>query len=253
MKKKARGKSDLRGLIRKARGKGLMALLLLVIFLFTGGQNQNVFAYPFPDTGQTKCYNNDSEIPCPSPGQPFYGQDAQYNFHPRSYTKLDSSGNTLPSSASSWTMVRDNVTGLIWEMKTDDNSIHDKDKTFTWCDTNSATNGGYQGTCGTGTGNAATDTKAYINALNSANYGGHSDWRMPTIKELTTLVNSNIPYPGPTIDAAWFPNTVSSNYWSSTTYADYSSNAWVVNFNYGGILGSYKSNNNYVRAVRAGQ
>ena len=37
-----------------------------------------VFAWPVPDTGQTKCYNNTVEIPCPQPGEPFYGQDAQY-------------------------------------------------------------------------------------------------------------------------------------------------------------------------------
>ena len=76
------------------------------------------FAAPVPDTGQTKCYNDTVEIPCPSPGQPFYGQDANYSINPMSYTKLDGSGNALPDSATSWVMVRDNVTGLIWEMKT---------------------------------------------------------------------------------------------------------------------------------------
>ena len=71
-----------------------------------------------PDTGQTKCYNKTDVITCPSPGQPFYGQDANYTINPMSYTKLDGSGNALPDSAPSWVMVRDNVTGLIWEMKT---------------------------------------------------------------------------------------------------------------------------------------
>jgi hypothetical protein len=46
------------------------------------------FATPVPDTGQTKCYNATVEVPCPSPGQPFYGQDAQYTINPMSYTKL---------------------------------------------------------------------------------------------------------------------------------------------------------------------
>jgi hypothetical protein len=32
-------------------------------------------AYQLPDTGQNKCYNT-QEIPCPQPGEPFYGQDA---------------------------------------------------------------------------------------------------------------------------------------------------------------------------------
>ena len=37
-----------------------------------------VEAYTLPDTGQTKCYDNSGEIPCPAPGERFYGQDAQY-------------------------------------------------------------------------------------------------------------------------------------------------------------------------------
>jgi len=56
-------------------------------------------AWPFgklralPDTGQTKCHNDTAEIPCPAPGEDFHGQDAQYTTNPRSYTKLDESGN----------------------------------------------------------------------------------------------------------------------------------------------------------------
>jgi hypothetical protein len=89
----------------------LCALILLIITTTTA------FAatQPVPDTGQTKCYNDTSEIPCPSPGQDFYGQDGNYSINPMSYTKLDSSGNALPITATEWAMVKDNVTGLIWE------------------------------------------------------------------------------------------------------------------------------------------
>ena len=48
----------------------------------------NVHAWPIPDTGQTKCYNNTTEIPCPAPGEPFYGQDGNYTINPPSYTKV---------------------------------------------------------------------------------------------------------------------------------------------------------------------
>ena len=51
------------------------------------------FAGALPDTGQTKCYNDTAEIPCPAPGEDFYGQDAQYTTNPCSYTKLDAGGN----------------------------------------------------------------------------------------------------------------------------------------------------------------
>ena len=210
-----------------------------------------VFAGQVPDTGQTKCYNNTVEIPCPHPGEPLYGQDAQYQGPARSYTKLGQNGTPLPDTATQadgWLMTRDNVTGLIWEIKTDDGSIHDKDNQYTWYDSNPSTNGGNAGTAGNG-----TDTEDFINALNAANFGGFSDWRIPTIKELSSLVNSAIPYPGPTIDAAWFPRTVSSGYWSSTTNADGTDDAWLVDFFGGSVRYGHKSDSYYVRAVRAGQ
>lgn len=215
-----------------------------------------VFAWQRPDTVQAKCSNDAVEIICPAPGQPFYGQDSQYQSPARSYTKLGQNGVALSDTATQengWLVTRDNLTGLIWEMKTADGGIHDKDKTFTWCDKNPATNGGDQGTCGSGTGSAATDTEAFIKATNDAHFGGFSDWRLPAIKELSSLVNSSIPYPGPTFDAAWFPRTVSSYYWSSNTCAGYTYVAWLVYFSHGNDYYDLKSSTYYVRAVRAGQ
>jgi hypothetical protein len=171
-----------------------------------------------------------------------------------SFTKLDGSGNALLDSATSWVMVKDNVTGLVWEMKNskddkpDYNNPHDADNTYTWYDSNPATNGGYAGTPGTG-----TDTEDFIKALNDARYGGYSDWRMPTIKELAYIVNYSIPYPGPTIDTGYFPNTVSSLYWAATTYAGGTNDAWGVYFDYGYGHGDVKNGSYDVRAVRGGQ
>jgi len=77
----------------------------------------DVWAALVPDTGQTKCYDvAGNVITCPSPGQALYGQDGNYTINLMSYTKLDSSGNALPVSATSWVMVKDNVTGLVWEL-----------------------------------------------------------------------------------------------------------------------------------------
>jgi len=45
---------------------------------------------------------------------------------------------------------------------------------------------------------------------------------------------------------------VSSNYWSSSSYANNPQNAWIVNFNDGNVNNDNKTNGNYVRAVRAG-
>jgi len=208
---------------------------------------------PIPDTGQTKCYNNTAEIPCPASGEPFYGQDGNYSINPPSYTKLDATGTALTDDAASWIMIRDNVTGLIWENKTSDGSIHDGSKTFTWCDTNPVTNGGETGTCGTGSGDSATDTEAFIKALNDAQFGGFSDWRMPTPKELSGIANMG---PSPKTDSVW-SNTAENRFW--TSIAIDGTYAYTVHFGdpgtrYGSIpsSGLYKGSFYAVRAVRSG-
>jgi hypothetical protein len=203
------------------------AVLLVLPFL--------AFAGTLPDTGQTKCYDDSQEIPCPQPGEPLYGQDAQYApCNPHSYTKLDASSNPLPDNAPwPWAMVRDNVTGLIWEVKTDDGSIHDKDNEYDWYD--------------------AQDV--FITDLNTNSFGGYNEWRMPTIKELSTLVDSSIPFlwPSPTINTDYFPNTLSSLYWSSTAHAYGPSHAWYLYLGNGEVSSQGKSKYEAVRAVRGGQ
>jgi hypothetical protein len=223
----------------------------------------NAFAAPVSDTGQTKCYTYDwesdtwSEGPCAQPGEPLYGQDGNYLINPPSYTKLDADGNDLPDSAASWTMVRDNVTGLIWEVKQSKDGTknyadpHDADNTYTWYDSNPKTNGGNSGTPG-----ESTDTEDFIAALNQANFGGHSDWRLPTGKELGYIVDHG--KEPPAIDIRYFPYTVASSssfyYWSSTPHAIIgSTDACLVSFYYGDDFWYAKSSYNYVRAVRGGQ
>ncbi|MBW2709452.1 MAG: hypothetical protein JRD04_09275 [Deltaproteobacteria bacterium] len=112
--------------------KGMWMFGLFLVFMLTVARAP---AAPVPDTGQTTCYDEGGNvITCPSPGQAFYGQDANYTINPPSYTKLDG-------------MVRDNVTGLIWEVKQNKDGTknydnpHDADNTYTWYDPDPATNG----------------------------------------------------------------------------------------------------------------
>jgi len=185
------------------------------------------FAGPVPDTGQTSCYDGDGNvITCPQPGQPFYGQDAQYGTNTQSYTKLDASANDLPDSAPSWAMVRDNLTDLIWECKTDDNSIHDKDNTY-----------------------YSPDAQLLINQLNRAVFGGFNDWRLPDVKELSCLVNMS--RMSPAVNPDYFPNLI-LYYWSGNPtpvvsgnkYCNYYvqvQNGYVYNYYHagspGGVMG----------------
>jgi len=228
-------------------------LITTILFIFSV---VSTYGGPVPDTGQTKCYDGTQEITCPQPGEPFYGQDAQYITNPHSYTKLGYGGVELPDNAIDWIMVRDNVTGLIWEVKHNKDSTqnysdpNDADNTYTWYDSNSATNDGYAGTPGDG-----TDTEDFINDLNNNNFGGFSDWRLPTIKELPFIADK-FRY-SPAIDTAYFPDTagygVWSNYWSSTTSVYNTIIAWLVNFYGGAVFYRVKSEHYYVRGVRGGQ
>jgi len=194
------------------------------------------------------------------------------------YTKISNSGAVLPdtatlgSGANDWACTKDNKTGLIWEVKTDDGGLRDKDWYYSWYKP-SGDNGGFAGYtdihvvygapyCST-QNNCNTD--AFTNAVNTKGLCGKKDWRMPTKDELMTLVKcSDGKYDmdgactnyrsvtRPTINTTYFPNTntLSDWYWSSSPDANNSSLAWYVDFSNGYSNGSYKDNLNFVRLVR---
>jgi len=208
-------------------------------------------AGPVPDKGQFRdCHH--VEITNPASTRFFIGQNAGNPLTSASYTKLNLGGNPLPDFATKWVMVKDNVTGLIWEVKHNMDGIshyddpNDADNTYTWYDSNPDTNGGYAGTPGNG-----MNTEAFIKAMNHAHFGGYSDWRLPTIKELAYLADTR--RKNPSINTKYFPDTVSSWYWSSSTSANYSRDAWGVGFLYGYDSYNHKYIYGYVRAVRGGQ
>jgi len=102
------------------------------------------------------------------------------------------------------------------------------------------------------TGTAKTYTFDEANAL-TVTFAGQSDWRVPNIRELQTIVDRSVI--SPAIDKVAFPNTPASNFWSASAYAGNSFQAWYVYF-YDGLAGyysGYKSNAFQVRLVRAGQ
>ena len=225
------------------------AFLALVVFFTIFSSIQA--AEPLPDTGQTKFYNNSIEIIEPAPENDFYGQDAHY-IRERSYTKLTANSSELPDSATTWYMVRDNVTELVWEVKNSKDGIknydnpHDADNIYTWYDSNPNTNGGYAGNVGS----YNTDTESFIEAMNAGfGYCNHSDWRLPTVKELTRLTDSNSH--NPSLDKTFFPAVISFSYWSSTSYAGYNHHAWYIEFDHGNVEGRYKYYSFHARAVRS--
>ena len=140
--------------------------------------------------------------------------------------------------------VLDNVTGLMWEVKTTDGGLRDWAKTYT---NYSAT---YNPSILYGT---ATDATGFVTAVNATNLCGYSDWHLPTADELQSLVDYGIAAPGPTIETTWFPNTKGGAFWSSSPSVGSSSYAWYVYFGNGVVYNFSRLNRYYVRLVRAGQ
>ncbi len=73
-------------------------------------------------------------------------------------------------------------------------------------------------------------------------------WRSPTIKELSSIVD--LRRTGPSVDLLYFPDTLSSSYWSASSYANDSSRAWNVYFGNGTVDNYSKTIARYVRCVR---
>lgn len=130
----------------------------------------------------------------------------------------------------------DMATGRMWEKKvagggTCAGALHAVDATCTWAE--------------------ATGTWiAKINAEGGTGLGGHDDWRVPTVKELQSLVDYSTSHPAV---SAGFPGEVAASlYWSSTPSADFASFALTVSFISGNVFPNEKTEVHRVRAVRGG-
>jgi hypothetical protein len=210
--------------------KILCIIAIMAFVVFTAGQSH---AAGLPDTGQTKCYDNNAEITCPQPGEAFYGQDAEYA-KTRSYTDL---GNGI---------VRDNVTGLEWVQ--DGNLMATRDPDFDNDVYDESPESFEEAHDGRVTWQHALD---YVALLNAEEYLGYDDWRLPSIKELASLLDSSRKEPA--IDPIFGAVPMINGYWSSTPFATDLGCAWAVDFTNGYVEFDRDPTGTgtlYVRAVR---
>ena len=182
---------------------------------------------PVLKTGQTQCWDSTgTSIACAGTGQ---DGETQLGASP-SYT--DNGDGTIT----------DNVTKLIWEKlenlddTTNSSDLHDADNNYTTWDL----------------------AFAKIAALNTANFAGHNDWRMPNIKELQSLVlyNGDVPTIDPIFNNGIDSFTRPNGCWSSTTSLSIPQWAYGLAFQSAVTnVGLSKTNpfaNGCVRAVRGG-
>ena len=170
------------------------------------------------------------------------------------FTALNALGQptTAGSGPTPHPCVRDNLTGLVWEVKTTDGGLRDQRWTFTWFDSvnkywnlipSSGTASG--GLCKT-TGRC--DTEKYVADIKASALCGFADWRMPTRQELQGI--THLGRINTAIDPTYFPNSPSAIFWSGSPAANNPSYAWSVNFADGIITKSFSNDFNLIRLVR---
>jgi hypothetical protein len=143
-------------------------------------------------------------------------------------------------------------TGLQWEQKTADGTVHDQENVHEWSLNLGRPDGAafttFLGTLNNGTSSDGTTSTGC--------FAGHCDWRMPSIVELRTIIDLTAPGCGngsACIDQTVFGPTVAFFYWSATTDATFPVFAWGVTFGdgQGSVFSVIEDAPLFVRGVRS--
>ena len=204
-----------------------IALLVMILALITACQgNQEATttaetaAVKLPKTGQTLCYDaSGASISCTGTGQDGELLEGGTWANPR-FTDL-SNGTML-----------DNNTGLIWPQDA---------------------NAPGPAACIPTTTKSWQAALVYVKCLNANSYLGFTDWRLPNVLELVSLVNASQSNPSAWLIAQGFTAVQADSYWSSSSAADDPSSARCVGMDGGDVDENDKSDSGYVWPVLSAQ
>jgi hypothetical protein len=198
--------------LKRKHVRRMIAVIALVILAslsaiasFSAPAIASTGSYVVVDTGQSKCYDNSKETPCPKPGEAFYGQDAQYSANKPAY--------------------RDNVDGTVTDINTG----------LMWVKS---------------PGDKVTYAQAIAGAA-TCRVGGYTDWRLPTIKELYSLILFSGTDVSPCMNGGTCPNAVpflDTNYFDFK-YGDTSAGERIIDAQYWSSTGYVSSTMNGAATV----
>lgn len=171
-----------------------------------------------PRTGQTRCYDfaSISEIPCSGTGQDAEFQIGRAWPEQRFQTESDST-------------IADNLTGLAWAPRGDVPTVGD---------------------CAGGA-NTLKKLYEYIACLNTVDYLGHDDWRMPNRNELVSLRSAEEPNLSTWLNTQGFAGMQPNLYFTSTSWQTSAGYALSVELSSGVLTVEEKSDSLFVLPVRA--
>ncbi len=104
------------------------------------------------------------------------------------WQKLDKSGEPVAIHMGPWSCATDNKTGLTWEVKSWHEDSHYYKATYTFYDPKTQLGVKHGGSCQQGQEWYPCDVSDYIAKINKQAYCGITDWRLPTLKELNSLI-----------------------------------------------------------------
>ena len=183
---------------------------------------------PVPPSSVDTCYDNSGEIACPGTPGPgvstcdatsFCGQEAQYPSRlQRAWTCFDADGTSQPSCSADSTpgqMVFDPITGLMWQRNP---------------------------------GLLERSQPSARSHCEDLEYGTFGDWRLPSVRELRTLVDLGAF--DPAIDSTAFPSVDGANLWSKSEDPVYVANGFRVWMRNGSVSRTLKTNEYATLCVR---